>query len=139
MSTNDFNTLPFPSLFIKGFRGVRELIVPELKEQRLCETAKKLNVPLRGDIKSITLIKDILIRLNYEKHKAHEIVKPFRVLNEHRSKLGAHSSIEDAKQLKSQAFENHGSLPQHFRQLVTECDHSMEVLIEAFNHIDTKS
>ena len=35
MSTNDFKTLPFPSLFIKGFRGFRELIVPELKRVTL--------------------------------------------------------------------------------------------------------
>lgn len=35
MSTNEFNTLPFPSLFIKGFRGFRELIVPELKRVTL--------------------------------------------------------------------------------------------------------
>ena len=35
MSTNDFRTLPLPSLFIKGFRGVRELIIPELKRVTL--------------------------------------------------------------------------------------------------------
>ena len=35
MSTNAFRTLPLPSLFIKGFRGFRELIIPELKRVTL--------------------------------------------------------------------------------------------------------
>ena len=117
---------------------LHQLLIEGFNQQWLRETANKLNAPSKHNIQSITLIKNILIKLNYDENKAHEIVKPFRVLNDHRNKL-IHSSIEGAKQLKSQAFENHGSLPQHFRQLVAECDHSMEVLIKAFNHIDTKS
>ena len=116
-----------------------QLLIEGFNEQWLLETANKLKVPSEDNIRSISLIEKILIGMNYEKHYARKIVEPFHVLRMHRNKLIAHSSIKGAKQLKSKAFEKHGSLPQHFRQLVAECDHSMKILIEAFNHIDSKN
>ena len=122
----------------KDILHLDQLLIEGFNEKWLRKIANKLNVTLDNNDRSISLIKNILIELKYDKHSACKIVEPFRVLREHRNKLIAHSSIKDAQQLKSKAFENHGSLPKHFRHLVTECDHSMQSLIEAFNHIDTK-
>ena len=116
-------------LLIEGF---------DVKLKWLRQTAKNLNILSKDNLGSIELIKKILIRLSYEEHCANKIVEPFHVLRNHRNKLGAHLSVDDAKQLKSEAFENYGSLSKHFRQLVAECDRSMKVLIKAFNHIGTK-
>ena len=120
----------------KDILHLDQVLIEGFNKKWLCQTAKKLDIPLEDNLQSIGLIEKILIRMNYNEHSASKIVKPFRVLRKHRNKLGAHLSVDSAKQLKSEALENHGSLPQYFRQLVAECDHSMKILIEVFRHIE---
>ncbi len=122
----------------RDIQSLYQLLIEKFNEEWLRKTANKLNIPEDPKLRSIGLIKKILTELGYERHSVSKIVKPFDVLREHRNKF-VHSSIKGTEQLKSEAFENHDSLPQHFWQLTAECDNSIKVLIKAFNHIDKKS
>ncbi len=86
------------------------------------------NIKLRG----LKLAEECLIAVGFEDEHAHQLMSPFHEIHNLRSILKGHSSGSEAEKIRSQALQRFGSFRQHFRNLCTECDDSLEIIIEAF-------
>ena len=115
--------------------NLHKLLIEGFDTKWLRQAANSLNCSPSSDLQSIALIKEVLIGLDFEEQRAKEIVTHLRDLQKHRNVLSAHASISEAQKMKKKAIENHGSLRQHFRELTTDCDKTVGILINAFSKL----
>ena len=109
-----------------------QLLVEGFEERWLRKKAKELGRTPKPNYRSLKLLEECVIGLDFEDDHACAVVSPLRKLHDLRSKLSAHASGETARELKTEAFAEHGSYRDHYRNLVAECNETIQTLIEAF-------
>jgi hypothetical protein len=92
----------------------------------------KLGASIERDWRSLRIIQELLRSRGFA--NAADIVAPLRYLHHLRSKVPGHHTSE-RKQLEEEAFEKHGSLAAHFRQLCSDCSASFAAIIEALHEM----
>ena len=114
------------------FLNLDQLLVEGFEEKWLRGKAKELGRAPEQRDRSLKLLEECLIGLDFEEDHARSIVAPLRKVRDLRTKLKGHASGESAQRLKKEAFAGHGSYLNHYKNLVAECDEAMETLVEAF-------
>ena len=109
-----------------------QLLVEGFKKTWLGKKAKELGRTPEKNMGSLKLLEECLIGLDFEEDHAHSIVAPLQELHYLRSNLGTHALGETAQRLKAEAFAKHGSYRNHYKNVVTRCDETMQILVEAF-------
>ena len=110
-----------------------QLLVEGFEEKWLRKKAEELERAPEQEYRSLKLLEECLVGLGFEEDHARSIVAPLRKVHDLRSKLRGHASGEEtARKLKREAFAEHGSYLNHYKNLVAECDESMETLVKAF-------
>lgn len=109
-----------------------QLLVEGFKEKWLRKKAKELGRTPEAKYGSLKLLEECLIGLDFEEDHAHSIIAPLQDLHYLRNKLRPHTSGETAQELKSKALTEHGTYHNHYKNLATRCDETMQVLVEAF-------
>ena len=109
-----------------------QLLVEGFKKKWLRKKAKELGCAPEPNYGSLKLLEKCLIGLGFEEDYAHSIVAPLQELHYLRSNLGTHALGETAQKLKAEAFAEHGSYRNHYKNVATRCDETMQILVEAF-------
>lgn len=79
---------------------------------------------------TLKLIEGSLIATGMDDAEAKEIMKPFGLLHHLRSKTKGHAAPKEKAELIKQARSDHGSLPAHFRALVSDLQMSFDRIVE---------
>jgi hypothetical protein len=79
---------------------------------------------------TLKLLQDVLIAGGLDEDEAADIMIPLRSTHELRSKTKGHAAESEKAALVKKAKTDHGSLPAHFRALVTSIQESFDRLIE---------
>ena len=108
-----------------------QLLVEGFEEKWLRKKAKELGRTPEPNYSSLKLLEEYLIGLDFEEDRACSIIAPLRELRYLRNKLKSHAPGETAQRLKAEAFAEHGSYRNHYKNLATQCDETMQILIEA--------
>ena len=108
-----------------------QLLVEGFKENWLRKKAKELGRAPELKNRSLKLLEECLIGLDFEEDHAHSIIAPLQEIHYLRTKLRGHASGETAQKLKAEAFAEHGNYRNHYKNLATQCDETMQILIEA--------
>lgn len=109
-----------------------QLLVEGFKEKWLRKKAEELRRAPKRCYGSLKLLEECLIGLDFEEDRARSTIAPLQELHHLRSKLRSHASGETAQKLKAEAFAEHGNYHNHYKNLVTQCDETMQILVEAF-------
>lgn len=109
-----------------------QLLVESFKEKWLRKKAKELGRTPEPSYRSLKLLEECLIGLDFEEDHARSIIAPLQELHYLRSKLRPHTSGETAQKLKSKALTEHGSYRNHYKNLATQCDETFQTLVESF-------
>jgi len=109
-----------------------QLLVEGFQEKWLRNKSKELGRSPDAQSRSLKLLEECLVGLDFEEDHARTIVAPLRELHDLRSKLKGHASGNTAQTLKTEAIKNHGNYRDHYTHLVTACDEAVKTLIEAF-------
>ena len=109
-----------------------QLLVEGFEEKWLREKAKELGRAPEQNYGSLKLLEECLVGLDFEEDRAHSIIAPLQKLHYLRNKLKGHVSGETAQKLKTEAFAEHRSYRNHYKNLATQCDETMQIFIEAF-------
>ena len=112
-----------------------QLLVEGFKERWLRKKAEELGRTPELNYGSLKLLEECLIGLDFEEDRAHSIIDPLQELRHLRNKLKAHASGETARKLKAEAIAEHGNYRNHYKNLATRCDETMQTLIEAFQDL----
>ncbi|MEJ1461816.1 MAG: hypothetical protein RPU15_00870 [Candidatus Sedimenticola sp. (ex Thyasira tokunagai)] len=109
-----------------------QLVVEGLEEKWLRNKAKELgrnpDIKLRG----LKLTEECLVAVGFDDDHAHQLMSPFHEIHNLRSILKGHASGREAEKIRKESLQKFGSFRQHFEYLCSECDNSLETIIEAF-------
>jgi hypothetical protein len=86
--------------------------------------------------RSLGLLEACLMQYGFDEERAREILKPLRELHDLRTKVKGHASGAEAKTIRQSAIRKFGSLAQHYRDLVTRCDESLDALTTALSAVE---
>ncbi len=114
------------------FLNLDQLLIEGFEEKWLRGKAKELGRAPEQSSRSLKLLEECLIGLGFEEDHARSIVSPLREVQYLRTKLKGHASGESAQRLKKEAFEEHGSYLEHYKNLAVRCDEAILILTEAF-------
>ena len=109
-----------------------QMLVEGFKERWLRGKARELGRNPKEQDRSLVLLEECLAGLGFEEDHARSIVSPLRKLHSLRNKLVAHASGETAEGLKKEALSEYGSYRNHYKALVTKCNETVQILMEAF-------
>ena len=109
-----------------------QLLVEGFKKRWLREKAKELGRAPEPSYGSLKLLEECLVGLGFEEDHARSIIAPLQELHHLRNNLKAHASRETAQKLKAEALTKHGSYHNHYKNLATRCDETVQILLEAF-------
>ena len=112
--------------------NLHQLLVEGFKEKWLREKAEELGRTPKAKYGSLKLLEECLIGLDFEEDRAHSIIAPLQELHYLRNNLRSHAPGETAQELKSKALTEHGSYYNHYKNLATRCDETMQIIVEAF-------
>lgn len=108
-----------------------QLVVEGLEEKWLRRKARELGRNPAPQGRALKLTEECLIALGFEADHAYQLMSPFHEIHTLRSKLKGHASGSEAEAIKTQALQKFGSYRKHFEHLCTECDESLQIIIEA--------
>jgi hypothetical protein len=109
-----------------------QLLIEGFAEKWLREKAQALGRAPKQQYRSLKLVEECLVGLDFEEQHAVTIVEPLRELHDMRTKLRGHVSNDSGRALKSKALSEHGSYRDHFLALCARCNASFEQITEAF-------
>jgi hypothetical protein len=110
-----------------------QLVVEGFEERWLRKKVEDLGRTPDSQFKGLKLVAECLIGLGSEEERAMNTIKPLQTLHFLRSKVKGHASGEEALSIKQGVLSTHGSFRNHFRQLLSECDNSMEEIIQVLS------
>lgn len=112
-----------------------QLLIEGFEEAWLRKKAKELGCNPDDRLRSLKLIGTILIKDGFEKDHASEIMSPFRIVHNLRTKLKGHTAGSDAETERKNAISKFGSYKKHFEKLCADCDKSLEIVTNAMEKI----
>ncbi|MFT5592622.1 MAG: hypothetical protein ACI8SR_000984 [Oceanicoccus sp.] len=108
-----------------------QLLVEGLQEKWLRKKAKELGCKPDARLRALKLLEVILVALGFEEDHSREIMTPFHVVHNLRSVLKGHTSGTDAENERKNALKEHGSFRNHFEEICSNCDESIDIITEA--------
>ena len=112
-----------------------QLLVEGFEEAWLRKKAKEFGCKPDDRLRSLKLIEAIIIKDGFEKDHAKEIMSPFHIVHNLRTKLKGHAVGSDAKTERRNAISEFGSYKRHFEKLCADCDKSLEIVTNAMERI----
>ncbi|QEI39569.1 hypothetical protein BMF77_00120 [Dolichospermum sp. UHCC 0315A] len=109
-----------------------QLLVEGFEEKWLRNKVKNLGRNPEAKFRSLKLIEECLIGVNFDEDHARQITSSFHKIHDLRSKLKGHTSGQEAENIRKASLANFGSFYKHFEHICSECDESLEIVIEAF-------
>lgn len=113
-----------------------QLLIEGFEEKWLRNKVKELGRNPEKELRALKLIEECLIALGFEEDHAHQIMSHFHLVHNLRSILKGHTWGGEAEKVRKDALKDFGSFRNHFAQLCTDCDESIEIIIGAFKNID---
>jgi hypothetical protein len=114
-----------------------QLIVEGFEVKWLRQKAGELGREPDITLRSLKLTEECLIGLGFEEEQAYSLMSPFHEVHNLRSKLKGHASGEEAARIRKQALKEFGTFRQHFSQLCSDCDESLNIITEAFADLES--
>lgn len=111
--------------------GLDQLLVEGFEEKWLRKKSEELGRTPDDKLRSLKLIHECLIGLNYEPDHAKTIVTPLAELHDLRSKVKGHAQGSEAAALLKSVQAKHGSYKKHFKDLAARCDESLRAIAKA--------
>ena len=112
-----------------------QVIIEGFNEKWLRKKTAELGILTDPSYRSLKLIEELLKGFGYEEDHAENIMSPFREIHNLRSKLKGHTSGEEAVLLRKNALIQFRSYYMHYRNLISECIESLEILKDAFSQV----
>lgn len=113
-----------------------QLVIEGFEEKWLKARAKILGRNIKDNLRALKLIEECLIGIDFEADHARQIMSSFHEIHNLRSKVKGHTSGQEADTLRKAALQKFGSFRKHFEHICSECDESLDVLINAFKDFD---
>lgn len=107
-----------------------QLVVEGFETKPLRRRLTEAKRPLDKQWGTLKLLQEVLLAGGLDEDEATEIMSPLRTTHELRSKTKGHAAESEKAALVKKAKTDHGSLPAHFRALVTSVEESFDRLIE---------
>jgi hypothetical protein len=126
---------PSPDEWADEILALDQLLVEGFEEKWLRQRAVALGQVLEPQWRSLRLLEQCLVGLDFEQDQAARTVAPLREVHDLRSKLKGHATDNARRELRSKAISEHGSYRAHFTSLCGECDSSLQQIIEAFREL----
>ena len=114
-----------------------QLVVEGFEEKWLRRKAKELGRNPDIKLRALKLTEECLIGIGFEEDHAYELMSPFHEVHNLRSKIKGHASDHEVIKIRKQALQKFGSFRRHFENICSECDESLETIIEAFREFQT--
>lgn len=108
-----------------------QLLIEGFEERWLRKKAEDLGRTPDPQFRGLKLLAECLVGLGLEEDRALKTIKPLQTLHHFRSKVKGHASGEEAVSIRQDILSSHGSFRNHFRHLLSECDNSLEEIINA--------
>ncbi len=105
-----------------------QLLIEGFEEVWLRKKAKVLGCNADDRLRSLKLIETILAKNGFEEDHAREIMSPFHIIHNLRSKLKGHTTGSDAETERRNAISEFGSYKKHFEKLCEDCDKSLKII-----------
>lgn len=112
-----------------------QVMIEGFNEKWLKKKTAELGILTDPSFRSLKLIEELLLGFGYEEDHAKSIMSPFREIHNLRSKLKGHTSGEEAALLRKNALIQFRSYYMHYRNLISECIESLEILKDAFSQV----
>jgi len=109
-----------------------QLVVEGFEEKWLRNKAKELGRTPQQQFRSLKLIEECLMALDFEEEHAQKIISPLHEIHNLRSKLKGHASGNTFISIKRSVLTEHKTFRKHFHVLCKTCDESLQVIAEAF-------
>ncbi len=106
------------------------LVVEGFNDKALRGRARETGRQVEKNWRSIKLLEECLLGSGVGEEKAKEAMKSFREAHDHRTIAKGHSARGKKSMLKKEALRTHGSFRQHFTDLVTRCDATMNLIMK---------
>lgn len=113
-----------------------QLLVEGFQEKWLRQKAKSLGQNPDARLRSLKLIEECLIGIDFDLDHSEQIIRPFHEVHNLRSKLKGHTSGQAAETIRKNTLTKFGSFRRHFEHLCAECDESLQIIIEAFRDFE---
>jgi len=111
-----------------------QLVVEGFEEKWLRAKAKELGRNPDIKLRELKLVEECLVGLGFEEDHAHKIMTPFHNIHNLRSIKG-HATGDEATEIRKQVLKEYGNFRQQYKHVCTECDESLETIIEAFRKL----
>ena len=131
---------PIPGLkedWKNEIKALDQLIVEGFEEKWMRKKAESLGrgpKPRLAKLRSLNLVEECLVGLDFEEDHARSIVAPFSELHKMRNKF-EHSEGKEARNLTNEAMKAHGDYRAHYKDLAAGCDEALGTLTEAFEDL----
>lgn len=112
-----------------------QLLIEGLEEKWLRNKAKELGRKPDARLRALKLTEECLIAVGFDNDHAHQIMSPFHLVHNLRSILKGHSWGTEAENTKKTALKEFGNFKKHFEKVCSDCDESLEVIMDAFKDI----
>lgn len=109
-----------------------QLVVEGFEERWLRKKAQELGRTPAQNFRSLKLIEECLIALDFEEDHAQKITSPLHELHNLRNKIKGHAAGRDALSIRRKVLTDHGTYRKHFHALCEACDESMKTIVETF-------
>ncbi len=136
--TNNFDKVHYPfstsqKEWADEILGLDQLLVEGLNEKWLRKKAESLGQKPVPQLRFLKLLELCLVGLGFEADHAYELLSPFQILHDLRSKVKGHVEGEEAKKIIKDLKRKHGSFREHYKALVTSLDESLQKITEAMS------
>jgi hypothetical protein len=109
-----------------------KLLVEGFEEKWLRSRATELGRSPEIRLRSLKLVEECLVGLNFEEERARQITAPLHEVHNYRSQLKGHATGGEASKIRAAVLSRHGTYRKHFETLCATCDESIRAIGEAF-------
>lgn len=110
-----------------------QLLVEGFEERWLRKKAEDLGRTPDPQFRGLKLLAECLVGLGLDEDRALMTIKPLQTLHHFRSKVKGHASGEEAVSIRQDILSSYGSFRNHYRHLLSECDNSLQAIINALS------
>jgi hypothetical protein len=106
-----------------------KLVIEGLRPPYLKKLAKSMNC-YDEKLAPIKLLKQILVKKGIDQGEIDIIISPLTDIHHLRTKFSGHIGGQEAKQIRKELISNHGSLKNHFRNILERVDQAIKEILE---------
>jgi len=110
-----------------------QLLIEGFEEKWLRRKSKDLGSNPDDKLRALKLVEHLLVRIGFDEDHANQLMSPFHEVHNLRSLLKGHASGKKTEKIRKQILTDFGSYREHFKKICTDCDESMEIIINNFH------